>query len=155
MTMKRLILLALTLTVAGFVVACGDSDEAGNNGQQVDTTRATLTDDGNYFVEYAPSPDPIPHNELFTMEVSVWETDAKEAAVTAADVAVDATMPAHGHGMNTEPSVTANGDGTFTVEGMKLHMESPTPAEKWVLAVDVTEGESTETASFDIMCCGE
>ena len=153
---KKLLIACVCITTAFAWLGCGPSDDGeGNNGEEGGTTREKMTDGYTYYVEYQPTPDPIPHNELFTIDVSVWETEAKDTPLTDAAIAVDATMPAHGHGMNTEPTITDNEDGTFTVEGMKFHMESPTPEEKWVIGVEVTQGETTETASFDVMCCDE
>lgn len=66
--------------------------------------------------------------ELFSVEVTV--SDAKGGALpTETQVKLDATMPEHGHGMMTEPKVTALGSGKWRVDGMKLHMQG-----KWVLA---------------------
>jgi hypothetical protein len=35
---------------------------------------------------------------------------------------VDADMPAHRHGMNYRPSVTARGDGRYRADGLLFHM---------------------------------
>jgi len=45
---------------------------------------------------------------------------------------VDATMPAHRHGMNYRPSIQALGGGQWRVQGVMLHM-----AGLWDLQLDV------------------
>ncbi len=92
---------------------------------------------------------------LFELQVAVFESDAMQNAVSDADVTVEVTMPAHGHGMNTEPTVTNNEDGTYLVEGMKFHMESQTPAERWEIEVSVDQDGTTDSAVFEVMCCSE
>ena len=151
--MKRHIQFSVLLLLsAGIVAACG---ETGSEETPTDSPRATSTDNEMFYVEYTPNPDPIPHNDLFSIDVSVWESEARETLATDAVIDVSATMPAHGHGMTTEPQFTNHDDGTFMVEGMKFHMESPTPEEKWVIHVDVTSGSETDRANFDVMCCGQ
>jgi len=51
---------------------------------------------------------------------------------TAVLKAVDATMPAHRHGMNYRPSLHPLGDGRWRVDGMLWHM-----AGAWELRFDV------------------
>jgi hypothetical protein len=68
--------------------------------------------------------------------------------VMADEMMFTATMPSHGHGMNTEPQVIANDDGTFGVTGMLLHMEG-----WWEMTADVTVMGTTERATFNVDCC--
>ena len=42
--------------------------------------------------------------------------------VSPAHISVDATMPAHGHGMNYRPTVAIAGPNEFSVQGLLLHM---------------------------------
>lgn len=145
--------LFITLTAA----ACGTADDfnngTSNNG--TDPSRQALTENGEYYVVYAPTPDPIPFSQLFDMQVDVYETDAMDTRVDGAEVSVDATMPAHGHGMNTTPSVSANPDGGYLVEGMKFHMKSNSPDERWDITVDISKDGTSDTATFSVMCCSE
>jgi hypothetical protein len=60
-------------------------------------------------------------------------------------ILVGATMPAHNHGMNYRPSVTARGPGRFWVEGLLLHMPG-----RWQLAFDLRSGERSDRLTFDI-----
>lgn len=54
-------------------------------------------------------------------------------------LAVDATMPAHRHGMNYRPSLHPLGDGRWRVDGLLFHMSGA-----WELALDVRLGERRE-----------
>lgn len=54
-------------------------------------------------------------------------------------VAVDATMPAHRHGMNYRPSLQPLGDGRWRVEGLLFHMSGA-----WELRLDLSAGGRTQ-----------
>ena len=54
-------------------------------------------------------------------------------------------MPAHGHGINTAPTVNSHGDGKFTVDGLLFHMKGD-----WELYVDILDGPVRERATFPI-----
>ncbi|MEL6182834.1 MAG: FixH family protein [Myxococcota bacterium] len=84
-----------------------------------------------YSVTLTPNPNPPPMNTIFTVEAKVMDRKGN-APLTGAKVKVDATMPAHRHGMMTRPTHTEVGDGVYRSEGMKLHM----PGE-WVYRVDI------------------
>ena len=133
-------------------VACGDKDadsghqhHGGDDSDYSDVEQLTeaATDGGSWTVSWAPTPDPIPLSETFFVQVTV----AGDAAPVS--VAVDATMPSHGHGMNVAPVTADNGDGTWTAEPLKFHMEGV-----WEIQVQVEEEDgSTELAVFNYVCC--
>lgn len=100
--------------------------------------RTVDTLSGAHTVTYTPSPDPIPFNDFFDLVIDV----------DADDIAVDATMPAHGHGMNVVPTVTSDGDGLWTVEGMLFHMTG-----EWELVVTVDPEGAADDAVFTVHCC--
>jgi len=100
---------------------------------------------GSFEITLEPEGGAIGRNRHFALDVMV-EAKAGEVAGLAVAVAVDADMPAHQHGMNTKPEVVAIGDGgRYRVEGMLFHM-----AGDWVIKVDVTRGEKTESATFPV-----
>lgn len=100
---------------------------------------------GTFHVRVAPQPAPIPFNQMFALTIGVFS--AKDRAQPAADttVAVDARMPAHNHGMNLQPRVTALADGTFRADGLLFHMPGT-----WELYVDVSRAAEMERATFVI-----
>ena len=54
-------------------------------------------------------------------------------------------MPAHKHGMNTSPRLSALGAGRFEAEGMLFHMGG-----EWQLYVYVGTGQQMERAVFPV-----
>lgn len=67
----------------------------------------------------------IPAAQPFALIVRVCPADAVL-------VAVDATMPAHRHGMNYRPSLLPLGDGRWRAEGLLFHMSGA-----WELRLDL------------------
>ena len=121
-----------------------------------DQTMKGMTAGGNFYVVVTPEPNPIPFQELFALDVKVYES--KEAEKLVEGVSLDqvrATMPAHGHGMKTEPKITANEDGSFAVEGMKFHMQGEGEDGRWVVETVLNKDGTIDQAKFDVQCCRE
>lgn len=125
-------------------------DAGGMDFAEYTSDRQTTTEHGEFFVAYTPDPDPIPVSDLFTMDVTVHESQAQEAAVAGAQLTIEAEMPTHGHAMNTNPEVTEQSDGTYLIEGMKFHMPSD-PENPWVMDLTVENGETTDVAKFKVI----
>jgi hypothetical protein len=81
---------------------------------------------------------------LFELTVEVLEEDGRKASGDIS-VSVDASMPAHRHGMNTMPQVSRDEQGRYHVSGMLFHMPG-----HWELHFDVTRDGVTERAGFDV-----
>jgi hypothetical protein len=65
--------------------------------------------------------------------------------VEEAQITVDGDMPAHGHGLPTQPLVTEYlGDGDYLVEGVQFQMDG-----EWYLEFNVSAGGVTDTVRFD------
>ena len=105
------------------------------------------TDGSSYFVIYDTNPATIPFNEEFSVLVSVYETEEMLTQLTDITVDVDATMPAHGHGMNINPVMSGPNDGIFQADGLLWHMEG-----EWELVIYVS-GETNENIAFTLSCC--
>lgn len=97
--------------------------------------------DGTYSVVFTTSPDPIPLNRLFAMEVEVRDANNPRRTLANITLAADAAMPHHGHGMNTQPKVRPGDTGRFIVTGMQFHMPG-----YWEIYFDITRGGVTERA---------
>ena len=124
-------------------------DDAHHHGEHGEGPRTVLTVNELYQVTYEPDPDPIPHNESFSVEVSITEPLEPHDPVTGVTLSrVDALMPSHGHGMNTVTSVESLGDGRFQVEGFLFHMGG-----HWHLEVDVDGPVGEDRAVFHLECC--
>jgi hypothetical protein len=69
--------------------------------------------------------------------------------VTACDGLVlegfDARMPAHGHGLNYRPRITAAGPGRFRVEGILFHMPGA-----WQFVFDTRAGDAPRRITADL-----
>jgi len=108
-------------------------------------TRATCTNAGRYHVSVT-APDPLPLNQLFGLEVTVEDGCSPPRRPPVASLRVDAAMPGHRHGMNTEAVVTPRGGGRFGAEGLLLHMPG-----RWEMYFDITEQGVTERAQLDFI----
>jgi sugar lactone lactonase YvrE len=108
-------------------------------------TRQTCSNGGRYHLSVS-APDPYPLNQLFGLEATVEEGCDPPRRPVSARLRVDAAMPEHRHGMNTEAVVTPRGGGRFGVEGLLLHMPG-----RWEIRFDVTDGLVTERAQLDFI----
>jgi len=106
---------------------------------------AALSNDQTYWVQFTPSPDPIPLNQMFALRAWVCSAEDRTHPLTDVTLRADAAMPEHDHGMNTKPKVRADLDGSFAVGGMLFHMPG-----HWELYLDVTRAGVTERAQFPI-----
>ena len=141
-------LIAITTNLL-LLVACGNREDAPPTkaGPSASTASSvwpsTLpTDRGTFEVTVSPKGGKIERNKHFSLDVSlVAKTgDTKNVAIV-----VDADMPAHRHGMNTKPEITAEGPDHYRIDGMVFHM-----AGDWVITVDVVREGTTERASFPV-----
>ena len=92
-------------------------------------------------VSATPSPPPV--NEMHTWTLHL--EDAEGNPVQDAEIGVDGDMPAHGHGMPTQPRVNEYlGDGDYLVEGMQFQMGG-----EWYVEFTITADGVTDTLRFD------
>lgn len=122
-----------------------DMSDDGMDTDDIDVATEGMTQDGTYHVSYTSDPDPVPLAADFSVIVTV--TDGTDPVMDAT-VSVDATMPAHGHGMNTNPSTVSNGDGTYAATGLLFHMEG-----WWEIAVTIDSAEGSDQAYLNVLCC--
>lgn len=101
---------------------------------------------GSYVVHVAPAPGELPDNEDFELRVWVSNAAAPNEVAREVKLAVDASMPEHGHGMNRTPKISRGESGEFVVQGMLFHMTG-----RWELYFDVTAGARTERAQVDVV----
>ena len=104
---------------------------------------ATLTtDQGGYDVTLKPGTESIERNKHFTLDVKLR---ARKGSLDNIKLKVDADMPAHRHGMNTQPVVSKKEAADYQVDGMLFHMGGD-----WVITVDVENAGKTERATFPV-----
>lgn len=92
---------------------------------------------------YRTVPARITVSAHFSLDVTVC---AKAGVPPVQAIAVDALMPAHGHGMNYRPSVKSIGEQKFRVDGLMFHMPG-----RWQLIFDLRSGEATERIAHDVV----
>lgn len=145
----------LRVPTIGLLIATGCSsggkDSAGHHPHtehpaDANFSQEATTQGGTWVLSFQTIPEEVELSENFSMIVSVSIDDGLDAE---ASLNLLATMPAHDHAMNTDPAVTANGDGTFNVDGMLFHMTG-----HWRIDVNVESPDRpAERAWFDTICC--
>jgi hypothetical protein len=88
----------------------------------------------DFSVAWRVEPAPLKMGEFFSVVISTC------GAEPVSRLKVDATMPAHQHGMNYLPSVVAEGSGRFRADGLLLHMPG-----RWEFAFDIASAKARET----------
>lgn len=133
-TVRNLLLcLGFCLLVAG----CAGPKAAGQQ------TLATYS--GTYTITATPKLDPLVINEIHEWTLHVENAGGRP--VENARIMVEGDMPAHQHGLPTQPQVTENlGNGDYLVEGMKFNM----PGE-WELTFTVTADDGSDAATFELV----
>ena len=93
------------------------------------------------FEVYLASPASIPLSAPFQVEIAVCATNTGAPE----NVTVDAIMPAHNHGMNYEPEISALGAGKYEVKGLLFHMPGI-----WRFEVTAYHGGKPHRFSHDV-----
>ena len=94
---------------------------------------------GLYTVSYESLLDPIVINRMHSWILTVRNADG--TPVDDAEITVDGGMPAHNHGLPTQPRVTQNlGEGRYKVEGLRFHMQG-----HWEMKIGIAAGGKTDT----------
>lgn len=111
----------------------------------IDTASEVATDGGIFKVGYESAVSPPPINTLHSWILTV--RTAKGEPVTGAAIRVVGDMPEHGHGLPTEPEMTAELDGgRYVVEGIRFSMPG-----WWVMNFHISAGEQRDQASFNVV----
>lgn len=82
-------------------------------------------------VAYRWEPAELKVGQFFAAEVITCRAPGAEHV---REVSIDATMPAHGHGMNYRPSATRAAPGHYRFTGLMLHMPG-----KWRVTIDLVQ----------------
>ena len=102
------------------------------------------SEQGTFVGSWSSDPHIPPINVVHEWVLHI-ETPDREPVVGAA-VIVDGDMPAHGHGMPTQPQVTADlGGGDYRVEGMSFQMGG-----FWIVDVTITAAGLTDRIHFEL-----
>jgi hypothetical protein len=134
------------------VAACGGSPRAVPGRAEALTRR---TQSGAYTVALSFEPTPPPVGALFAVQATVTQRDGTPLEL--GTVALDARMPQHNHGMetdpvdlpgvcedaDTEPAACPHPGGVYRTEGFKFHMPGA-----WTVTVDVRGARGPDSTSF-------
>jgi YtkA-like len=102
---------------------------------------------GLYEVSVSPTPSESVVNRLHS-----WQLDVRGAegdAVAGANISVSGDMPAHGHGLPTQPRVRDLGDGRYEVDGVKFQMGGA-----WYVEFEIAAAAGTDVARVDFVLPG-
>ena len=123
-----------------FIGFCFSASAHATQASQVSSTTA---DSMHFHVSYTSKIEPLPLNLIHSWKLHVETLDGKP--VENAVITVHGGMPAHKHGLPTQPVVTEIGSGDYLVEGIKFSMSG-----KWVIWFEIRVGEMTEKVKFDV-----
>lgn len=138
------LLLLLALAAAPVLSACGAAPLATPTPPAAPAPTGKLSDGGLFRVTFTAKIDPIRINETHAWTLHVDTAAGKPVAD--AEISVDGGMPAHGHGLPTQPTVTQNlGNGDYLVEGMRFNMPGA-----WVVSFAIKAGGQSDKATFDL-----
>jgi hypothetical protein len=139
----------LVLLATLVLAACAAPDPAApaattESQAAADAPNSRLTDNGLYRISFTSALDPIAINELHSWTLHVETAD--DQPVDDAQITVDGGMPAHGHGLPTQPQVTQNlGNGDYLLEGVRFQMPGA-----WVMRFDVAADGQSDGVTFEL-----
>jgi hypothetical protein len=103
-----------------------------------------VSEEGHFIGSWSSDPAVPPINMVHQWVLHIETSDGRP--VEGATITVGGDMPAHGHGMPTQPEVTADlGDGDYRVEGMAFQMGG-----YWIIDVTVTAAGETDLIRFGL-----
>jgi hypothetical protein len=97
---------------------------------------------GRYEVCWRAESGTLPRNQDCALEVWVFEDGQPVPGLV---VSMRGWMPDHGHGMLRVPRTIDQGDGSYRVEGVLLHMRG-----HWQLAFDLLRGPEADVATSEL-----
>lgn len=100
-----------------------------------DLPGARKVESAHYVLAYRTRPAAVAIGQPFALEMAV----CAKGGGAPGQLAVDAHMPEHRHGMNYRPTVKSGGAGRFQAEGFMFHMPG-----RWEYLFDVGDGGKAE-----------
>jgi hypothetical protein len=111
----------------------------------LDLLLSKKSENGLYTVSLAPEQAPIREGPLQSFVLTVKMADGRPVDVSR--IEIGGGMPQHGHGLPTEPRVTAAlGDGKYRIEGFKFTMSG-----WWQLKFTIDAPPGRDEADFNIV----
>ncbi len=118
----------------GIILLCGVCFAAGGYAEEAQE---------RFKVSYKSQVEPLPLNRIHSWLLHVETTDAEP--VEKANIKVDGGMPAHNHGLPTEPSVIEIGNGDYLVQGLKFSMTG-----HWEIWFEIQAAGIVEKKKIDV-----
>jgi len=115
--LKALVLMLVTAS-ASVHAGCPQVPEGFVSGYPGGVPEEGTSGEETIAVHYRTEPLQVAVGELFVMNIIVCAGNEPWLG----SLGVDASMPAHGHGMNYEPEVSSKNAGHFFVQGFLFHM---------------------------------
>jgi hypothetical protein len=97
---------------------------------------------GDAEVAYRWDPAELKVGRFFAAEVVACKAPSSEPV---REIRIDATMPAHGHGMNYRPAAAQTAPGHYKFTGLMLHM-----AGTWRLTIDLVQGTKRTRLTHEV-----
>lgn len=97
----------------------------------------------HYIVSTHTEQFPIPMHRIHSWRLNIKTLEGNN--VTNARVKVYGGMPAHKHGLPTQPSASEIGNGIYRIQGVKFSMGG-----EWELWFEVSSRHGTEIAKFKL-----
>ncbi len=114
-------LLGLCCALVLLLNGCAGINEKGSLPAASERLTELASNGGHFQVSFTSELDPISLNQLHAWTLQVAAEDG--TPVEGATIAVKGEMPEHGHGMPTQPQMTADlGGGAYRIEGMRFQM---------------------------------
>jgi hypothetical protein len=105
-----------------------------------------LSESGNIKLSFHSAVEPIPLNQIHEWTLHLETPDGMP--IENAMVQIKGGMPAHNHGLPTDPVVTQYlGNGNYRVEGVRFHMQG-----EWLLVMSIIYGSNQhDTVSVSLV----
>ena len=121
-----------TLAIAALVAAAGIAEARACTG----ATGGEAIRGKELSVQWQADPQPIPVGRHFRLNLLACTA---QQTPYAGNIAVDANMPMHRHGMNYRATVRNEGGGRYVAEGLLFHMPG-----RWQIVIDADSGQDRE-----------
>lgn len=118
----------------------------GSSDALADEPQGWLSDNGHYTLYFKSALQPIVINRIHSWTIVLQDSEGR--AVNDANFAISGGMPAHDHGLPTNPRITRTpGEGRYLLEGLRFHMPG-----RWELQIVISApaGRDTVTLTLDL-----
>lgn len=122
----------------------GCSQESKEQAELTENESSKITDNGHFRITYLSKTNPIEINQMHAWIINIQDINGEN--IDHALVAIDGGMPAHNHGLPTQPQMTKNlGSGNYLVEGMKFHMHG-----SWIVNFSIEANGQSDQVTFQL-----